>query len=289
MRNLDLSALRSFVAIAEVGGMTRAANLLNLTQSAVSMQIKRLEEAVGVELLVRANRTVTLTSAGEQLLGYAQNMIELNDEVLSRLTDSSFEGQLTLGVPHDIVYPHVPGILQRFAVEFPRVRVQLVSSVTRRLHELFERGEADMILTTEDTCGSEGETLVALPLVWIGAPGGSAWRSRPLRLAFEPICVFRAPVLRALENAGIPWEMGVESDSTRTIEASLSADLAVHAVMAGTTPPRLEEIAHGGALPELPTKQINLYVSRSKATPPRDRLAELVRTAYHADKVRRVA
>src|SRR6056297_2448455 len=229
MRNLDLTALRSFVAVADTGGVTRAANLLNLTQSAVSMQMRRLEEALDMTLLERAGRGIALTTAGEQLLGHARRMLDLNDEIVTRLTEAGHEGQLALGVPHDIVYPHIPRILQRFHGEFPRMKVTLLSSYTRRLLEQFGRGECDVTLTTEDGCGEGGRTLATAPLVWLGAPGGTAWRSRPLRLAFEPACMFRAPVLQALQAAGIPWEMAVESDSSRTIEASLSADLAIGA------------------------------------------------------------
>jgi DNA-binding transcriptional LysR family regulator len=132
-RQLDLNALRSFVAVAETGGVTRAAGFLNLTQSAVSMQLKRLEESLGITLLDRSARSVSLTAPGEQLLGYARRLLDLNDEVMARLTDQAFEGEIVLGVPHDIVYPAIPQVLNRFAADYPRMKVQLVSSYTRRL------------------------------------------------------------------------------------------------------------------------------------------------------------
>lgn len=102
-RNLDLTALRSFVAVADCGGVTRAAGALNLTQSAVSMQLKRLEESLDTKLLDRSSRQISLTAAGEQLVSYARRMLELNDEVYARLTATEFEGEIVLGVPHDIV------------------------------------------------------------------------------------------------------------------------------------------------------------------------------------------
>ena len=261
-RNLDMTALRSFVAVADVGGVTKAAGFLHLTQSAVSMQLRRLEDALDTRLLDRSARQISLTATGEQLLGYARRMLDLNDEVYGRLTHHAFEGEIVLGVPHDIVYPAIPDVLKRFNAQYPRVKVQLVSSYTRKLRRLFEKGECDLILTTEDSRGPGGKTLAELPLVWIGAPGGgTAWKARPLRLAFEHNCVFRVGVQEALDRAGIPWEMAVESDSTRTIEASVSADLAVHAALEGVSAPYMEPIPHGGALPELTGKQINLYVS----------------------------
>ncbi|MBK5935179.1 LysR family transcriptional regulator [Rhodovulum imhoffii] len=279
-RNLDLTALRSFVAVAETGGVTRAAGFLSLTQSAVSMQIKRLEEGLSVQLLDRSARQIALTGAGEQLLAYARRMLALNDEVFTRLTHEDYEGEIVLGVPHDIVYPAIPQVLQLFNAGFPRVKVQLISSFTTRLREQFARGEADIILTTEDDRGPGGETLTQLPLVWVGAVGGSAWKSRPLRLAYEHNCIFRHRVQAALDRAGIPWEMAVESESTRTIEASVSADLAVYTVIEGTEPPYVERIQHGGALPDLTTTQINLYTPEVSDGPGVEALAELIRQAY---------
>lgn len=259
MRNLDITTLRSFVAVADSGGVTRAAGFLHLTQSAVSMQLKRLEELLGLELLDRSGRTVSLTASGDQLLAYARRMVALNDEVIGRLTDQAYEGEIVLGVPHDIVYPAIPRVLQRFNAAFPRVRVQLVSAYSARLLEQFRRGECDLILTTESTGTADSETIAELPLRWIGAPGGAAWRQRPLRLAFARQCLFRPKVIAALDAAGIAWDLAVETESDRTIEATVSADLAVHAVLEGTEPPHLERIDHGGALPDLPAQKINLY------------------------------
>lgn len=279
-RNLDLTALRSFVTVADTGGVTRASGFLNLTQSAVSMQIKRLEDALDLRLLDRSARSVTLTAAGEQLVSYARRMLELNDEALTRLTCQEYEGEIVLGVPHDIVYPAIPQVLCRFHSKFPRVKLQLVSSYTARLKTMFKAGECHMILTTETNCDPGGEELIERRLTWVGALGGSAWRRRPLRLAFEHNCFFRPGVQAALDAAGIDWEMAVESDSSQTIEASVSADLAVHAVIEGTEPAMVERIAHGGGLPELQEYKINLYFNDAVAPKVIHEIAEEVRTAY---------
>ena len=288
-RNLDLTALRSFVAVADAGGVTRASGFLNLTQSAVSMQLKRLEDSLGLELMDRSGRTIALTASGEQLLGYARRMLTMNDEVYARLTHQDYEGEVVLGVPHDIVYPAIPQVLRRFHCDYPRVRVQLVSTFTRSLKEQFARGECDLILTTEDTIDAGGETLASLPLVWVGAPGGVIWKQRPLRLAFEHRCIFRAGVTAALNKAGIPWEMAIESDQCRTIEASTSADLAIHAMIDGTIPPYLEVIQHGGALPMLEKVRINFYHADPTKSPVIQDLAALVRQAFAVKQVQAVA
>lgn len=281
-RNLDMTALRSFVMVADSGGVTRASGFLNLTQSAVSMQLKRLEEALDLQLLDRSSRSVSLTGAGEQLLGYAKRMLDLNDEALARLTHQAYEGEIVLGVPSDIVYPAIPQVLSRFHSDFPRVKVQLVSSFTTKLKAMFAAGKADLILTTETDVDAGGETLSEKPLVWVGAPHGSAYKQRPLRLAFEYNCFFRTGVQAALDRVDIPWEMAVESDSSRTIEASVSADLAVHAMVEGTESQFFERIQHGGTLPELTRTKINMYRGRHDSHGVTENLADLVRQLYRA-------
>lgn len=280
MRNLDVTTLRSFVAVADAGGVTRAAGFLHLTQSAVSMQLKRLEELLGLELLDRSGRTIALTASGEQLLVYARRMVALNDEVIGRLTDQAYEGEIVLGVPHDIVYPAIPQVLKQFHAAFPRVKVQLVSSYTRALKEKFGRGECDLILTTENNVEPGAQTLCTKPLRWIGAPGGAAWRQRPLKLAFGRLCTFRPRVIEALDSSGIPWDVIVETESDRTIEATVSADLAIHTMIEGTEPPHLEKIDHGGALPDLPSQLINLYGAQSQKGVVHDTLADFLRRSF---------
>ncbi|WP_224814096.1 LysR family transcriptional regulator [Hasllibacter sp. MH4015] len=281
-RNLDLTALRAFVTVVDAGGVTKASGFLNLTQSAVSMQLKRLEEALDVALFDRATRKLNLTGAGEQMLGYARRMLELNDEVLGRLTSKEYEGVITLGVPHDVVYPAIPEVLQRFNTAYPRMRVQLLSMGTINLKAAFERGEVDVILTTEEDVDRGGETLLERPMVWVGAQDGQMWKQRPLRLALEDACIFRGPALSALDAAGISWEIAVEADSIRTVEASVSADLAVHAVIEGTESPYTQMIAHNGALPSLPRIRINMYRSDLSRAEPVDALTDLIRQAYRA-------
>ena len=279
-RNLDLTALRSFVTVLETGGVTRAAHQLHLTQSAVSMQLKRLEEALGQPLLDRAGRGVTPTAQGEQLLAYGRRMLALNDEVWARMTHQAFEGEIRLGVPHDIVYPHIPQILRRIDREFPRVRVKLISSYTLKLRELFEDGDADVVLTTENDTPPHAECVSTEGLIWVGAKGGQVWRTRPLRVAFERKCLFRPWALEALDRASIAWEMAVDTGSTRTVEATIAADLAINAVLEGSVSPLLEPITHGGQLPDLPSTRINLYRAPSVTGEPVDAMVDMIRQSY---------
>ena len=279
MRNLDLTILRSFVTVVETGGVTQAAGILNLTQSAVSMQLKRLEELLAVEVLQRAGRKLVITPAGEQLLGFAKRMVELNDEVFLRMTDRTHVGAIALGVPTDIVFPHIPNVLKRFNAEFPQVKVQLISSFTAALKDEFRKGEIDIILTTEQGLDAGGETLKEAALRWIGAPQGKAWQQRPLPFASCQSCNFRSVGFAALDQAGIAWTDVVTSESEIAAEASAIADLAVLTRLEGHHPPHLELIEPNGQLPDLGTSLVNIYGPVQK-TEFAQRLKEIIRVSF---------
>jgi hypothetical protein len=118
-------------------------------------------------------------------------------------------------------------------------------------------------------------------MAWIGAPGGATWRRRPFRFASGENCLFRTPSIRALDEAGIEWEMAVETTSERTVEATVSADLGVCAMIKGTEPPYLEVIEHGGALPDLGSQNINMYGAQAGKGDVITYLADLLRSGFH--------
>ncbi|MFE3839452.1 LysR family transcriptional regulator [Pseudogemmobacter sonorensis] len=279
-RNLDLTALRAFVTVAEVGGVTRAADYLNLTQSAVSMQIKRLEESLGLPLFLRASRRLALSPAGEQLIPFGRRMLELNDEAVARFSSAAFEGSIRLGVPHDIVYPAIPGILKRLTQHYPRVRVNLVSSFTMLMKPEFERGGFDVMLTTEDNPDPGAEVLAVRPLLWVGAVDGVAWQHRPLRLGFKDTCIFRASAQAALDRAGIDWEMATGGESEHAVEATVAADLAVTVRMMGGIPEGCGLITSENALPPLGEMKVALYRSGRRRDEVTEALVSELRCAY---------
>jgi DNA-binding transcriptional LysR family regulator len=281
-RNLDLSSLRSFVTVADVGGVTRAAGFLNLTQSAVSMQIKRLEESLGRSLFLRAARKLALSPEGEQLLSYGRRMLALNDEALSLLSSTACEGEIRLGVPHDVVYPAIPTILRRMALAYPCVRINLVSSFTLLMKQDFARGGFDLMLTTEETPDPEAEVLSSRALVWVGAPDGNAWQRRPLRLGFKDSCIFRTRAQAVLESAGIRWEMATGGESEQAVEATVAADLAVSVRMVGSIPEGTVPIASDNQLPPVGDMKLALYRSNRRSDEAVDLLISELRCAYGA-------
>jgi len=279
-RNLDLSALRSFVTVADVGGVTRAAGYLNLTQSAVSMQIKRLEDSLGLSLFLRAARKLALSPEGEQLLSYGRRMLALNDEALSQLASTCCQGEIRLGVPHDVVYPVIPGILRRMAQAYPRVRINLVSSFTLLMKQDFARGGFDVMITTEEAPDAGAEVLSSRGLVWVGAQEGNAWQRRPLRLGFKDTCIFRPHAQAALEAAGIPWEMATGGESEQAVEATVAADLAVSVRMLGTIPDGMAPIAGDNQLPPVGEMKLALYRANRRSDEAVDLLVSELRCAY---------
>lgn len=280
IRNLDLTSLRSFVTIIEMGSMTRAAGRLHLTQSAISMQIKRLESSLDVALLERSSQGMTATSEGEHLLQYARQMLALNDEAIGRLTSPVYQGMIRFAAPSDVVHPYIPQVLKDFSRDYPRVQVQFSTGLTARLLNEFKQGLHEIVLTTERDPGAEGEVLLTLKLDWVGAANGNAWKRRPLPIGFSKHCMFRTAVTRALDSAGIPWVDFVVTEDDLAIEALVTADLCVHAHLETFHLSDMALIDHGGQLPPLPDHSIALYHSPGSGGEISDTLLDYLRQAF---------
>ncbi len=279
LQNLDLGTLRSFVTIAEFGSMTRAATRLFMTQSAISMQIKRLENNLGLIVFDRRAQGMTTTAEGEQLLHFANQMLAINDEAMGRLTSPDFEGLVRLGAPGDVIYPHIPKILQAFSRDYPRVQIKLSSGPTVNLKNQFKQGLLDVMLTTEKSADKDGQVISSQSLVWIGAEDGIAWKRRPLPLGISKNCAFRASAIKALEENDVEWVDVVASEDDTAAQALVSADLCVSAELEGVDNLGRVAIDHGGQLPDLPGFSIVLYNAKDPVNHLGDVLVEyLLRT-----------
>jgi DNA-binding transcriptional LysR family regulator len=271
------------VAVAETAGMTAAANLLNVTQAAVSQQIKRLEEAFGAELFERQRRGLRLTAAGERLFAKAKRMLALNDEIWAEMTTPIYEGEVRLGIPFDIVSGFLPPVLKAFAQAHPKIMISLDCRPSLFLLESLDAGGINLAVTTELGCRPHGESLVMDRLVWAGAKGGSAYRQRPLPLSLgSESCAFRPPILKALTEAGIDWRPVSEISNIDAMNATVQTDLAVGALLASTVPANLDILGPGSGLPVLPSFSINLYLPKAGATPVAAELARYVREGFVA-------
>ena len=280
-RDIDIALLRAFVAVSETGGMTSAGRVLNLTQAAISQQIKRLEELLQSELIDRSEKQLRLTTAGERLIAPAQRLIALNDDVFATMIRPEFEGEVRLGVPHDLVGLYMPPVLRSFQQSHPRVRVSLVASTTPKLMERMQRGEIDLTLTTEPSPVTAGNTLLSDTLAWVGARGGTAWRRNPIPVAMgDETCAFRAHALEALRKAGRQWHLMFQVGDTTPMQAMIEADMAVAPMLTSVVPSSLEILKPADTLPALPTFYINLHTRSRGQNPLADAIAEEIRTEF---------
>ena len=285
-RNLDISLLRAFVAVADTGGMTAATGVLNLTQAAVSQQIKRLEERFGHTLITRDRRGMTADAGRRAAVRAAKRMLALNDEIWAEMTTPEFEGEVRLGIPSDIITTYLPTFLKDFARSHPRVQITARQRVERHAASRPGAGRVDVVLATEMECEPEGENLVVDRLVWVGAKGGDAARLRPLPVSIGcSDCAFRAPIREALQEAGIPWRSISEVTNTSAQVATVAADIAVMAWMAGTVSEGFDVLGREAGLPPLPPFMVNLYLPRGGGNDVVQEMARHIREAV-ADRHR---
>lgn len=227
---LDTEVLRTFVAIAESGSFTRAARQVFRTPSALSMQIKRLEETLGQTLFVREARQVRLTPEGEVLLGYGRRLLKLNEEAVTQFLAPALEGRVSFGTTDDVGTRILPGVLAQFARSHPGVQVEVVVGNGRGMLARLDAGEIDLALITAGSSGLDvrGEIVHSEPLVWAGREGGVAARRSPLPVALASHgCPWRKAALDALDRAGLRYRVAYTCEHSAGQEAAMLADLAV--------------------------------------------------------------
>ncbi len=267
--NLDTDLLRTFVAIADCGSFTRAAELVHRTQSAVSMQVKRLEELLGKAVFHRDGRSIGLTADGEALLGYARRILKLQEEAVATLTQPDVVGTVRVGTPDDYVMRFLPGILTRFAQAYPRVQVAVHCEPSYSLVRRLDYGELDLALVTCDPSSEEGEILRREPTVWASSERHFAHEDEPLPLAlFQEGCFLRAAALKALDEAGRNYRIAYSSPSIMGVHAAVSAGLAVTALARSILPSGVRALNPDEGFPALPPTVIALRRApglRSKA------------------------
>jgi DNA-binding transcriptional LysR family regulator len=281
--DIDLALVRAFLAVVDTGSVTAAARLLNRTQSAISLQIKRLEDFFSCELFERQHRKLILTPMGEQLLGRAQRLVQLNDHIWGELTTPAFEGEVRLGVPDDLIACYVPQILRRFNQAWPRVSVSLTCSNSKELLEDLDAGRVDLTLTTDQEPLRACETLWRSRLVWIGAAGSNAHACSPLPLAIGGRnCRFRPVLFNALSTAGREWRVVLEQSNQEAVYATVAAGIAVSVALRDTVPAHLMVLGPGAGLPELPEFGINLSLPAAGASETAVEMARHIRAEFAA-------
>jgi DNA-binding transcriptional LysR family regulator len=279
-RNIDVAVARAFLAVVETGSVTLAAQQLNLTQGAISQQLRRLEELADHPLFRRAGRRIAPTPEGTRLVPTVKQFLAANEQLIDALRQPAFEGEVRFGVPYDIIGSYVPPILRRFGQAFPNIRVTLICKDTVVLLKEVKTSVVDVALTTELGCGNHGETLRSDRLVWTGARAGDAHTRDPLPVSLgAETCVFRPVAIAALKKARRSWQAVCEVSNMEPVRATLEADLAVAPLLGHSIPQSLEIIAADRRLPRLPMFQINLYEARN-LSPAARAFADHVRRSF---------
>jgi len=265
MKYLDLTLLQAFAAVVDSGSFTRAAVYLCRTQSAVSMQLRKLEEITGHPLLEREPRSLKLTEQGELLLGFARRMIRLNEDALAALDQPFAEGHVRLGMPDDYAQRFLPSVLTRFAHAYPRVQLEVIGALSGELLDRVEAGDIDVALITRQPNRRRGKVLRRERLVWAGSRQHMAQAQTPLPLALFPDgCVFREHALAALDAQAVPWRVAYCSQSFAGGRLAVSGGLAVTVLAQSMVPPEWRTYGPDEHFPPLPEIEIALHCAAGR-------------------------
>lgn len=277
--SIDSELLRTFVAIADEGGFTRAGEAVNRTQSAVSMQMKRLEDdIVQRPLFQKDGRTMSLTVEGQVLLGYARRILKLHSEVFNTLREPHMVGVVKIGSPDDYVMRFLPGILSRFAQAYPLVQVEVHCEPSK---QLLLRQDLDLSIVTREPGTEIGQILRQERFVWMEAQGFCPHERTPLPLAmFNTDCFCRVWACNALDAQEREYRVAYTSASLAAISAVVSAGLAVTAQLESLLTPGLRIIGEAEGMPLLPSASIVLLRNPSNPSPITECLAEYIAEGF---------
>jgi len=265
--DLDIHLLRAFVTVARERSFTRAAARLMRTQSAVSMQVRRLEQNLGKLLLVRNSKRVRLTDSGETFFPFAERILRLNDEALNEIGQPEVRGRVRLGIPDDYAAYFLPRVLANFGALYPRIRLEVSCELSVSLPGMLAAGDIDLALTTRQPQSEGGTFLRREQLVWAEAEHKRVHDREPLPLALFPegVCVFREAALRVLAEAGRRWDLVCTSRGLAGIRSVVSSGLALTVVTENTLSPNMRQVPPEEGLPELPSIELALHRSRQCA------------------------
>jgi DNA-binding transcriptional LysR family regulator len=277
MKALDLDVMAMIVAVADTGNISRAAEVVHRSQSAVSMQIKTLETALGKPLFVRKPRNVVPTQDGEVLLTYARRMLALRDEAWAAVVRPDVTGRVSIGVPDDYASSLLPPILKKFSATYPKVEIQVVGLPSVALAPMVKDGSVDLVCATR-VKGLSGEFIRFEPMEWAAAPSAhEIWQERPLPIAvFLPGSVARENAIRSLERAKITYRTSYESPSLLGLISMAEAGLAVVSLARCAVPQHFVLLGQAQGLPKIDALEMVLARSTGSRRPPCEFLAEAI-------------
>jgi DNA-binding transcriptional LysR family regulator len=278
MHLLDIDQLRTFVAISDTGSFTRAAEIVHKTQSAVSMQMKRLEDRVGRTIFERDGRLSKLTDDGERLLDYARRIMRLNMECMASFNDNELIGRVRLGLPDDYADRYLPEILARFSRSNPKAEVTVVCEPTHNLIERVQHGDLDLAIITHVDRRGPSEIVRIEQLLWVTSSRHGVHEESPIPLAMgRPNCDWRHSATEALESADRAFRILYVSWHSTAVGAAVLAGLAVSVLPESAVRPGMRILGPSDGFPALPSCKIGLIRARREENPLADALGIHIR------------
>jgi DNA-binding transcriptional LysR family regulator len=272
---LDVDQLRTFIAIAETGSFTKAADVVAKTQSAVSMQMKRLEERLERPIFARDGRASKLTEDGQRLLDYARRIVKLNVETLAAFSDDELSGRVRLGVPDDYADRYLPEIMARFSRVYPGVELTVICEPSIDLLKRIDGNEIDLAIVTNCESKRAVETFRRERLLWVTSNRHSTHTEAPLPLALgRPTCSWRRTAIDRLESSGRPYRVLYSSSNAGAVAAAVLSGLAVSVLAESGLRPGMRVLTAADGFPELPPCHVGLVRNAHESSTLANALAE---------------
>lgn len=275
---LEPERLRAFVAVADTGSFSKAAKRLRLAQPTVSIQIRRLEEAIGCPLFERRAAYATLTKTGEAMLGYARELLEVIGRARRQFAQPPLEGSVRLGLVEDFNYTALAEILANLRRRHARFELFVATASTAELFTQLRDNALDVILTKRMIGSTGGDLICRQKMTWVGRPETLQGEDDVVPLVVtSPDTFTREIILRTLQQAGRRWSIRFEASSISGLHAAVLAGLGVTAFGVGMVPPDLTRLADDGALPPIDDAEFIIGVNSASRDPVVATFADLMR------------
>ncbi len=262
-QDLQIDWLKCFVAVVDAGSLSAAAPQVHRSQSAISMQLKKLEAALGCQLLLRGPRQHQLTPQGQLLLGYARRMLDVHGQAQAAFHGEELTGRIRLGVPDDYAARYLTPVLRRFAPHHGAVEIELICEQSTALIPRVERGDLDLALVSRDH-PRHGTLLFHEPMVWVGADSFQLWRRDPLPIAvYEDASLARRSAIHSLALQGRRYKVVYNSSSLAGQIAAVESGLAVAVLTQCSAPAHLRILGRDEGLGPLEPMEVAVYRSRA--------------------------
>lgn len=263
--NLDIDQLRALVTVAQTRSFTKTGSMLNRSQSAISLQIKRLENTLNRQLFDRSGRKIRLTDEGERFLPEAERIVDMHDRAVELLSSPSVSGRVRLGCTEEFAATHLANVLGSFQYTHPDVHIEIGVDTSKTLRDGFASRDYDIVLAKVDENERNGDTIWCEDIIWVVTDGPSAndiLRRDPIPLLASPVpCLIRHGMTTKLDQVGKRWQIVGTSEVNVGLQAAVSAGFGITALPKSATRSSMRPIGQEWGLPPLPRSEVRLFES----------------------------